>query len=84
MQAGQVSTFIAGLPGYPDGVSAIPGTGTGCGGFWVALVAPSQPAWLEKRASPLLSSPPPLPPSPGPVLPTLPWLPGIHVCLVFF
>mmetsp|Transcript_20727 Transcript_20727/g.62454 ORF Transcript_20727/g.62454 Transcript_20727/m.62454 type:complete len:407 (-) Transcript_20727:639-1859(-) len=54
-QAGQVSTFIAGLPGYPDGVSAIPGTGTGCGGFWVALVAPSQPAWLEKYVVPYKS-----------------------------
>lgn len=42
-RAGQAETLLGALPGYPDGVSSAPG-----GGFWITLVSPSQPPWLEK------------------------------------
>lgn len=37
-QKGKHDVFVAGLPGFPDGISARPG-----GGFWVAIASPRDP-----------------------------------------
>ena len=39
LQSGEKEVLVDRLPGYPDGITRVPGGS----GFWVALTLPSQP-----------------------------------------